>query len=297
MRLRHTWRLALAAVIVAGLAFQFYRSDLHALAALRTPSTGPLALAFILGIASYFCFLLAWQRLQGRVQSWPALGRIWFASLFARYAPGGVWQGAVRVGGAHFAGDSKRVVLQRYFAEQGLACFSATTLALVLLPFAHTSPGLPITVALAGIAAAALAAATIGPKLGFALQWDARAVVAMLGGHVAMASGFAAFVTALSAASDVGDAVSFMVMFLVAGVAGLLAVFVPAGIGVREAMLAGLLAPQFGVAPAIAIAVAARLWLLVCEIGACGVWFLATHRLPVRPSAAIARREHTGNSR
>jgi uncharacterized membrane protein YbhN (UPF0104 family) len=79
-----------------------------------------------------------------------------------------------------------------------------------------------------------------------------------------------------------------MVMFLAAGVAGLLVVFVPAGIGVREAVLAGLLAPGFGVAPAIAIALAARVWLLACEAAAFGLWWLATRRRPIRSPDAPA---------
>jgi uncharacterized membrane protein YbhN (UPF0104 family) len=67
-------------------------------------------------------------------------------------------------------------------------------------------------------------------------------------------------------------------MFFVAAIAGLIAIFVPAGLGVREAVLAGMLTPNFGVAPAIAIAIAARIWLLACEGIAFSLWWIATRR-------------------
>ena len=284
----HISRFALAGLIVAGLVFQFWRSDTRALAVLQAPSPGPLALAALMGTASYFLFLEAWRRLRGLREAWQKLGSVWFASLFARYAPGGLWQGAVRVGGAHVAGESKRIALERYLAEQALACFSATTLALALFPFATLPAGAPLLGMLAAVATAALAAAIVGPRLGIALHWSLSAVFSMLGGHLLMALGFAAMIAALAGTISAADAASYMVMFLAAGVAGLLVVFVPAGIGVREAVLAGLLAPGFGVAPAIAIALAARVWLLACEAAAFGLWWLATRRRPIRSPDAPA---------
>jgi hypothetical protein len=50
-------------------------------------------------------------------------------------------------------------------------------------------------------------------------------------------------------------------------VAGLLAIFAPGGIGIREAALALLIAPVLGEhAPAHLIAVATRLWSILAEI-------------------------------
>jgi len=65
-----------------------------------------------------------------------------------------------------------------------------------------------------------------------------------------------------------------MAAFLVAGVAGILAVFVPAGLGVREAALSLLLAPQLGEGLAIGLALASRVWLLLSELGAFGAWIV-----------------------
>jgi hypothetical protein len=275
-RSARNWRFVVAAIILAGLAFQFWRSDPLALAALRRPTPGLLVIAVMTGTASYFLLLEAWRRLRGLREPWRDVGGVWFASLFARYAPGAVWQGAVRVGSAHIARESKRLVWERYLAEQALVCFSATTLALALV----FSMALPVPPALPGalsiVAAGALASAIVAPRLGISLQWPLSAVLSMLGGHVLVALGFAALVASVSDTINVVEVASYMVMFLTAAVAGLIAIFAPAGIGVREAVLAGLLTPKFGVALAIAIAVAARVWLLGCEAIAIAVWRLVS---------------------
>ena len=101
-------------------------------------------------------------------------------------------------------------------------------------------------------------------------------MLAVFGAHALMALGFVALVASVTATIIAPDAAAYVVMFFVAAVAGLLAIFVPAGIGVREAVLAGMLTPNFGVAPAIAIAIAARVWLLACEGIAFALWWIAT---------------------
>jgi hypothetical protein len=50
-----------------------------------------------------------------------------------------------------------------------------------------------------------------------------------------------------------------------AGLAGIAAFFVPAGIGVREAALAWILAPAIGPGPALMLAVLARAWISLGE--------------------------------
>ena len=54
--------------------------------------------------------------------------------------------------------------------------------------------------------------------------------------------------------------------FAAAYVLGYVAVFAPAGIGVREGFLVALMAPQLGAGPAGAVAVIARLWTTVIEV-------------------------------
>lgn len=277
-------RWSIAALIVAGLGWQLARQDPHILlTTLRPPSLVPFVVACGLGIASYFAFAIAWAELRGHGESWRDVGGVWFASLLARYAPGGIWQGAVRVAGAHAAGESKRIMIERYVAEQVLACFSAAAIALVLVAIARIDIGRSIVLALAGVAAGAVGVAFAAPRWGFTAVWTSGAMMATLVGHMAMALAFAAFIAAWTP-SDLHLVVTSMAVFLVAGIAGVLAVFVPAGLGVREAVIAGMLAPQLGAASAIALALASRLWLLGCELGAWGAWaVLARGRRSIAP--------------
>jgi hypothetical protein len=72
-------------------------------------------------------------------------------------------------------------------------------------------------------------------------------------------------------------------VFIGSYVAGIIAVFAPGGLGVREAAMVVLLSPITGPAPALLLAVASRLWLVALEIlTALGV--LAWHRRDVPSS-------------
>ena len=289
MKVLRASRYALAALIIAGLLLQLEHQDPAALVALPAPSPAALVAGFVLGTASYFAFVTAWVQLRAHHGTWHDAAGSWFASLFARYVPGSVWQGAVRVVDAHIAGQSKRRMLERYFAEQALACFSAASIAMALVPIARLPIGRPVLAALAAVAIIALAASRAGPRLGISLQWTTGAVASMAVAHLAIALGFAAFASAWVHPENPREVVTLMAAFLIAGVAGLLAVFAPAGLGVREAVLAALLAPTLGSAAAIAVALGARLWLLVCEVAAAGVWFLAIRRRG-SPSRTYGRR-------
>jgi len=76
-------------------------------------------------------------------------------------------------------------------------------------------------------------------------------------------------------------------LFLFAQVAGLVAVFAPAGIGVREGVLLIGLQPLVGPGPAIVITAAARLWQTALELlmAAVGWWALRRSARP-RPTPA-----------
>jgi hypothetical protein len=263
-------RFALAVVILVGLAWQATRVDAGILRELPMPQTMPLFAAVLAGTASCFALFRAWAALRPGAE-WRRLAPGWFASLLARYLPGGVWQGLARVGAAHAAGESKRDALEWHVAELLLACGSAALLAVVLAGIGESNARFP-RLLLAAIAVAAFASSAIGRRAGFALGWTGAAACWTLCAHVLMAAGFAALAQAWFPSSSVA-ATFAMAAFLAAGLAGVLAVFVPAGLGIREAVLAALLAPGLGAGPAIAIALAARLWLVGCELIA---WAIAT---------------------
>ena len=264
-------RWALAVLILAALAWQFWRNDLSFVGSLRQPSTMLIAIAFILAIVSYFAFVDAWAALRGRGETWRDVGGIWFASLLARYVPGAIWQSAVRIAGAHAAGEPKQLALLQYVAEQLLACFSAATLALAVIGIMRLEIERSVVLGLSLIVVGSSGIVYAARRRGITVGWTMRAVTATLLGHIAMALGFAAFVMSWTHV-DLRIGATSMAAFLVAGVAGVLAVFVPAGLGVREAVLSLLLAPQLGDAFAIAVAFASRVWLLLSELGAFGAW-------------------------
>jgi hypothetical protein len=270
------WKWGVAVVILAGLGWQVFTHVPPDASMFTAPAPLPLGLAFALGTASYIAFATAWARLRARGESWLDVGGVWFASLLARYAPGGVWQGAVRASGDRLVGVGLRDSLVRYASEQALACFSAATIALVSVAVRP----LPMPALAAGLAAVALLAAIAPPllaRLGAPASWSRPAVLWTLTAHVLMAAGFASFAASwlpADAVDFIGDARGF----LIAGLAGLLAVFVPAGLGVREAVLAWLLAPRVGVAAAVAIAIGARVWLFACECLAWTAWAVIRRR-------------------
>jgi|SoiMethySBSTD1v2_1073268.scaffolds.fasta_scaffold687671_2 hypothetical protein len=266
MNARRWWKWGVAAVILAGLGWQLARIDATGLIALPAPAWTVLLLATALALASYAAFIQAWVVLRGRGETWPAVAPAWWASLLARYLPGGIGQGALRLGAAHAAGEGLRNTLERYVAEQLLACFSATVVALALVIAWPVPLPAGLLGALAVVAILAAAAPLVGKHAGLDVGWNPRALAWMLAGHVAMASGFAAFTQSMVADADAATLASAATAFLIAGVAGLLAIFVPAGLGVRETVLAVLLAPRIGAAQAITLALAARLWLIACEI-------------------------------
>ncbi len=71
-----------------------------------------------------------------------------------------------------------------------------------------------------------------------------------------------------------------------AGLAGIAAFFVPAGIGVREAALVWYLAPVIGPGPAALLAVAARVWISVGEAGLVAAGMLVLHQSAHREEPA-----------
>jgi hypothetical protein len=273
MRTVRAWQWGVAALILAGLGWQVATHAPPEWNAPAAPSVPALAIAFALCTVAYVAFANAWARLCGRGESWLDVGGVWFASLVARYAPGGIWQGAVRATGDRRGGDRVRDALLRYVAEQALLCCTAAVLAIVLLAFRP----LPVPGLAAGLAALA-AAAVLAPRwlsrFGAPWPWPATAVAWAFGAHALMALGFAAFATAWTPAEAV-DILRDARGFLIAALAGMLAVFVPAGLGVREGVLAWLLAPQLGVAAGVAVALAARVFLLGCELAAWGSWAVA----------------------
>jgi uncharacterized membrane protein YbhN (UPF0104 family) len=85
-----------------------------------------------------------------------------------------------------------------------------------------------------------------------------------------------------------GELRVFVGAFAVSSLAGFVAVFAPGGIGVREAVLAALLAPRIGQADAIALALASRLILIAADLGGGAAAFVLPTRRLRQDQAPIA---------
>lgn len=262
-------RWSIAVLILAGLAWQAVHLAQTMPSALWPRSPLPVALSVVPAVLAYLAFAWSWIELAAR-GDWQSAGRLWFASLLARYVPGAVWQGAVRVAGASAAGTHVGRTVAQFVSEQSLACASAALLALLLTGAGASLPENLVPV-LAATAVLAVTASLLISRRMPAVRWPPRAILAMATGHTLLAVGFALFVFGWHAGS-LADSLAFAQALLVAGLAGVLAVFVPAGLGVREGVLAWLLTPQLGPADALAVALASRVWTIGCELLAWASW-------------------------
>jgi hypothetical protein len=245
-----------------------------------TPHAGWIALSLLVILLSFASSVEAWRRI---LSAWaqrlpfPAAARIWLVANLGRYVPGKVWSVAglvvlaQRGGVAAWASAASAVAIQAVAIGTAVAVVAAAT------------PGAASPVRLA--AAALVAVATIA-----ALAWKraARAVAGLVGVPqiqplslvaVAQSSAFGvlswvAHGTAfwllarglgLPGALPVSTAVG---AFTLGYVLGLLALFAPGGVGVREVVLISLLTPTMGAGGAVAWTLASRVELTLVEAGA-----------------------------
>jgi len=262
-------RWSIGVLILAGLAWQAVHLAQTMPSAPWPRNPLPVALSVVPAVLAFLAFAWSWIELAAR-DDWRSAGRLWFASLLARYVPGAVWQGAVRVAGARAAGTRVGRAVAQFASEQSLACASAALLALLLIGAGASLPD-GLVPALAATAILAIAAPLLLSRRMPSVRWPSRAILAMATGHGLLAAGFALFVLGWHE-GPLADALAFAQALLVAGLAGVLAVFVPAGLGVREGVLAWLLAPLLGPAEALAVALASRAWTTGCELLAWASW-------------------------
>jgi hypothetical protein len=267
--------------------------------------TGPLLLASAITVLTYGALIGAWvyslrwwgQRLRYR----PAL-YIWFLTNLARFLPGAIWQ---FVGLAALAARyevSPLAATAAVLLQQLLFLMVGVVVTLVTLPsfLGVWAIGLPAVagVLLGGALLGGLA--TFFPALMPRLAAAAarlfrrpitapvlttgelvRYLVLMLIGWLAYGVAFWQFGQALLGSRGPGLMLS-VGAFVASYVVGLLAIFAPGGIVVREAALVAALTPSLGASAALLLAVGSRLWLLALELATATVVVLAQR---LRPAA------------
>ena len=212
--------------------------------------------------------------------------RIWSLSNLARFIPGAVWQFAGLAALAADEGVSPLAATGAVLLQQLVLLATGVVVAVVMAPAwaAPVTGGMPPLVT-AGIAIGALAVFVLViphtmPGLGRALHRIVRrefawprpshsAFAAYTGAlalpWLAYAAAFWLFGRALLGVSapslDVAGGA-----FVASYVAGIIAVFAPAGIAVREAALVAMLAPVIEARAALLLAIGSRLWMIALEI-------------------------------
>lgn len=264
------------------------------------PPRHPVWLVVALGVQAgvWFMLVTGWRRVvRARLGLHTPLvaAFVQFALFsFGKYLPGKVWGIAARAvemkGRGVEVGDNVDVTV----FEQYLVLHSAAVLAALLAPL--VMPGwLPWGLAVLALASAPFAAPLFDRGIGLVTgRFSSSASRGMgtrmspgfalsLVGHYGVAWALHGAVLALLHASLSGGAAildpQVLGLFLLANtigmVAGFAAVFAPAGLGIREAAMAAILATGMPLQDAIALSVAMRLWTVGTDIGFGGLALLS----------------------
>lgn len=283
------WALGLApiAILLHQLALRW--EDVRGSVLAPAPAWLVAALAAL--IAGNLMVCEAWRRWLGALGDRPAFREaywILFTANVAKYLPGSVWQFVGRVVLAERRGIAPARTAIAIAMESGCAVASALLVGLLVvwtLPgAAPPARGLAMGLGALGIVAlmhptplnAALAAA--GRLTGRDLPrvpFGYGRILAMLAWYAGAWVVSGASMALLGAGLHAGPLGEAQVLALAAGYAaawalGALAAFAPAGLGVREAAYALVLAQAFPAAWAIAFALAARLLVVVAELAIVG---------------------------
>jgi uncharacterized membrane protein YbhN (UPF0104 family) len=237
-------------------------------------SFASLALVTAFQVESWRLLLAGWGQ---RLGFWPGV-RIWFLANLGRYVPGKVWSVAGLVVLTEREGVARWAAAASAVAVQAVGVGTAAALVAAATPHAYS----PVRVggaALLGLGTIALLAwkgalARLGRRVGAGGEWRALPPGAVLAGSALTllswcVYGFAFWALGrglgLPPSLPLGDAAG---IFALGYIVGLLALFAPGGIGIREATFLALLTPYLGGGGALALSVASRLELTLTEAAA-----------------------------
>jgi uncharacterized membrane protein YbhN (UPF0104 family) len=286
-----------AAVIGAAVWFLWRLARTHEADLTRVPVELrwlPLLGASVVWFLAFATLVGSWARSLDwwghRIPSLTAL-RIFFLSNLARYVPGTLWQFAGLAAMSRAAGVSAAAATSAVLVQQATLLLTGLALAVTLAPaylaplarsagVAVPGPSARVALAVLGVAAAVLLTPRVLPTLRrLAARWMpdaaivpvvspgslARYAATTLLGWLGYGAAFALFARALLG----GDAPPLFLAgatYVAAYVAGIIWVFVPGGLGIRESALVVGLAPAIGYDRALLLAIASRIWLVVLEI-------------------------------
>jgi glycosyltransferase 2 family protein len=290
--------LAVALVVVLALRlWQLWRREPVDFGQL---DVGVFAVAVIASVAAVSAYGLVWLYLLRRLGTRAPLRwmTLFFKSQLGKYLPGSVWQYAGRVGLAHNRGVPIQRGVVSVVGEIVCSAVSAAAAASFIvgwLAAAGVFAGLTVLLTLERALRGRFAGLIVRVPSG---RLDRLSVLAGLrAGPAAVALylvvwgmyGLAFWTTGRALfAIPASDIPRYIGVFALAWLAGLVAFFAPGGIGVREAVIAALLAGRLGQADAIVLAATSRIVLSTIDLvaGAASFGLPARWRRDARPLEA-----------
>jgi glycosyltransferase 2 family protein len=271
-------------VVVVAAAVAVYR-EWHSFAdTLRRVGAGSMILSLLAGLVGVAATFPMWREVLhglGVTMPWGTGSRIFFTSQLGKYLPGSVWPVVMQMEAGRARGASRRTMLAANLITLVMSCTLGLIVACVLLPLydAHALRkywwallALPFLVALLHPRAmpalldrafALIGRAPLGERLDVSSELRAAGWSLLswlgLGAHLAVlcvALGHGGISTFLLATGGMALAFSLGVLFIPA----------PAGAGVRDVVLTLVLRTMFSSGQALAVVVASRVILIVCDL-------------------------------
>jgi hypothetical protein len=279
------------AVVAVGLAlwrnWEAVRADLGQLGWQDLLASG------IAGIVAVACTGLAWRAVVGGLGHPVALGpgmTLYSAGQLGKYVPGAVWVVAIQAELGQRLRIPRAVMVLSYLVAVLVAVVTGGLVGLLALTGAGRRDVAGLALALAGVAVVLALAVARPAAVNAAIRWVAGRLgrplpeLALPGRVLATAGAWASLgwlafgLHAWLLARPLGAGAELLApvtgAFALAFVAGLLLVPLPAGAGVREAVLVAMLAGSIGAAGALTVGLVSRLVLVVVDVvlaGAFGV--------------------------
>ena len=242
-----------------------------------------IAAASVLVLLTYALLIEAWRRVLAAWSAqllWPDAARIWLASNLGKYVPGKVWSILAMGALARERGVSPITAGASAVLMQAIAVATCAAVAVAFGAVAMESPWSRAVAVILMVAAIVLAPRLVNPAFAAARAITGRAfatpsvparavsIAATSTLLVWLVSGIAFRMIANAFGVTRGDAASYISVYAASYLAGFVALFAPAGIGVREgALVATMQRAGLASAPeAAVIALASRLWLTALEV-------------------------------
>jgi glycosyltransferase 2 family protein len=268
--------LLVAGLVFVGLRLRSFWHDSHI--QLAHVGWGWLAGALVLAIASVVASSFIWLeilKLLG-IATRPSWTAAYLQGQLAKYVPGSVWQYASRGVLATGRGVPLRVAMRSVPIELSATAYVAAACSMLLVGWWGA---LGVMAALAG--------ATVATASRKHPVRTAGRVAPLYAGAWALTGASFWMIARSFVPISAGEFPVYAGAFAAAWLVGLVAIYAPGGIGVREALLVAILGPRIGTADAVLVAAASRVVFTLGDLAAAGLSLL-TRRRAHRPAAKPA---------